>query len=200
MLVGGDENRRPLKLILVGSTSVGKTSLINAYFDQPFESDVQATVAPAFCAATVKLPDRTEVELHIWDTAGQERFQSIGSMFYRDSDIAFVCFESTTVSSIPAWVERVRREVSDCIVFLVATKTDLLSPEESRNMEASAQELVSELKAKRFCTTSAKTGTGVSDLFLTAAKCVTDICSPEVPATVIRALTAEKKKPEGCGC
>jgi small GTP-binding protein len=195
-----DENRRPLKLILVGSTSVGKTSLINAYFDQPFESDVQATVAPAFCAATVKLPDNTEVELHVWDTAGQERFQSIGSMFYRDSDIAFICFESTTVSSTATWVERVRREVPDCVIFLVATKTDLLSAEELRNLESSAHELVGELKAKQYCVTSAKVGTGVRELFLKAAKCIADICAPEVPATVIRTLTTEKKKSEGCGC
>jgi GTPase SAR1 family protein len=60
-------------------------------------------------AATVKLPDNIEAELHVWDTAGQERFQSIGSMFYRDSDIAFICFESSTINSIAGWVERVRR-------------------------------------------------------------------------------------------
>jgi small GTP-binding protein len=185
-------------VILVGSTSVGKTSLINAYFDQPFESEVQATVAPAFCAATVKLADHTEVELHVWDTAGQERFQSIGSMFYRDSDIAFVCFESSTINSISGWVERVRKEVPDCFVFLVATKTDLLSGDEITNLELSAQDLVAELRAKQFCKTSAKDGKGVRELFVAAGELVSEICAPAAPATVLRTPTRQEKKSGGC--
>ena len=73
-----EENTNPnLKIILVGSSGVGKTSLVNAYFSQPFEGQTQPTVAPAFCGNTVTLSNGKSIYLHIWDTAGQERFQSI---------------------------------------------------------------------------------------------------------------------------
>jgi Ras-related protein Rab-7A len=88
-----DSEPRPIKVILVGSSGVGKTSLINNYFDQPHETDTSPTVAPALVATTISIPSGQPVDLHIWDTAGQERFQSIGGMFYRESDVALVCFD-----------------------------------------------------------------------------------------------------------
>jgi small GTP-binding protein len=95
------EERRPIKVILVGSSAVGKTSLINAYFDQAQDLETSPTVAPAFVATSIKLSSDQLVELHIWDTAGQERFQSIGGMFYRDSDIAFVCSDFSRIDTVP---------------------------------------------------------------------------------------------------
>ena len=74
-----DNTISTLKIILVGST-VGKSSLVNAYFHNPFESQTQPTVAPTFCGDTVTLSNGKSIDLHIWDTAGQERFQSIGQM------------------------------------------------------------------------------------------------------------------------
>lgn len=180
----GSKGRRPLKVILVGSSGVGKTSLINAFFDQPSDTETQPTVAPAFCSATVTLADSSQVELHIWDTAGQERFQSIGGMFYRDSDIAFVCFDKTAKDSIGDWIEKVKKQVSDCIIFLVVTKSDLLSEAEIADLEREKPVLLESNGAKHFFITSAQGGDHVKELFTQAAACIDQICAPAAPATV----------------
>lgn len=193
-------SRRPLKVILVGSSGVGKTSLINAYFEQPYETDTQPTVAPAFCGTTVDLPDKSQVELHIWDTAGQERFQSIGGMFYRDSDIAFVCFDLTTIDTIGDWIDRVHKQVHDCIIFLVATKSDTMSEEEMSNLLEERDNLTTKNGAKHFYITSAQKGVGVHELFLSAAQCVEQICAPAAPATVSVTGSGKDKKKDGCSC
>jgi small GTP-binding protein len=188
---------RPLKVILVGSPSVGKTCLINAYFGQPFEADVAPTVAPAFCASNVTVASGTSVEVHVWDTAGQERFQSIGTLFYRDSDVAFICFDISTVSSISGWVERVRHEVPECIVFLVATKSDLFVENDRNELMDSVTPIMDEVKAKDVFLTSAKTGEAVKDLFESAAACIDEIRAPTAPATVLVSQPVEAKS-EGC--
>lgn len=195
----GRNTRRPLKIILVGSSGVGKTSIINAFFEQPYDVDTQPTVAPAFCSATVDLADKSQVELHIWDTAGQERFQSIGGMFYRDSDIAFVCFERSTKDTIPDWIEKVRKQVPDCIIFLVATKCDLMNEDEQGELLGEKNALIQGNDAKQFFLTSAQKGIGIQELFTAAAMCVDQICAPAAPATV-KVEQGRKKDHEKKGC
>lgn len=175
---------RPLKVILVGSSGVGKTSLINAFFDQPFDSDPQPTVAPAFCCSTVQLPSGAKVDLHIWDTAGQEKFQSIGSMFYRDSDVAFVCFDTDTVGTIPNWISKVRAQVPDCAIFLVMTKEDLLPLSEKDRLLSDSRQLIEENGAEGFFFTSAATGNGVANLFAAAGRCAEQLSANSKPATI----------------
>jgi small GTP-binding protein len=195
-----DEDQRPIKVILVGSSGVGKTSLINAYFDQPHETDTSPTVAPAFVATTIKLANWKPVELHIWDTAGQERFQSIGGMFYRDSDVAFVCFDRAAIPTIPEWVARVRKQVADCIIFLVATKQDLIPDNEIDGFRQLGDQLVQQNGAKLFFVTSSARGSGVKELFTEAAKCSEIVCAPATPATVQVGQPAKKVKKEKCEC
>lgn len=158
-----------LKIILVGSSGVGKTSLISAYFKNPFENNDLPTVAPASTNAIVQV-DKKKIELQIWDTAGQERFQAISQMFYRDSHIAFVCFDPKRTEPVESWVSRVRTEEPNCIIYLVATKSDILTQEEINEINQIAQDMKQTHKAEDFYLTSAKTGSGVQDLFESAAR------------------------------
>ncbi|KAH0791900.1 small GTP-binding protein [Histomonas meleagridis] len=179
-----EKERRPLKIILVGSSGVGKTSLINTFFEQPYETETQPTVAPAFCSTTVEVSDQSKVELHIWDTAGQERFQSIGGMFYRDSDIAFICFDYDSKDTIPSWISRVRQQVPECIIFLVLTKEDLLTSEQRSEILNDSDVMVQNNKAHSLFLTSASTKNGVVPLFNAAAECVFQILTSAQPITV----------------
>ena len=160
-----------MKVILVGSSGVGKTSLVSSYFENPFDGQALPTVAPASCNATVTLPGNVRVELQIWDTAGQERFQAISQMFYRDSQIAFVCYDNQSVDSVQNWIERVRSEVPDCLIFLVSTKSDMYSADDIEAIKAKGEELKEEFEAHGHYVTSSKTRTGVVELFIEAAKC-----------------------------
>ncbi|KAH0792535.1 small GTP-binding protein [Histomonas meleagridis] len=192
---------RPLKLILVGSAGVGKTSLMNALFEQSFEQDMQTTVAPAFCEKSIQISDGSKVTLHIWDTAGQEKFQSICETYYRDADVAFVCFdyENMNHETIAKWVSRVRAQSPDCLIFLVLTKEDLTPSDQYPNILEDSEGYVNEFKAEAFHMTSSSTQNGVKALFCSAAECVHKICEKQIPTSVvIKETKTTEKKP--CKC
>jgi small GTP-binding protein len=191
---------RPLKVILVGKSGVGKTSLINTFFEQPYD-ETQPTLAPAFCSASVALPDGSRVELHVWDTAGQEQFQAVGELFYRDSDVAFVCFDFERMGTIAEWIRRVHAQVPECIVFLVLTKADLLTSAQQTEAFAKRTWLIEEHKAKELHITSAAQGSGVNELFLAAGMCIKQICKPAPPVSVSIVSSGKKSdKKDKCKC
>ena len=193
-----------IKVILVGSSGVGKTSLVSAFFDNPFENQALPTVAPASCNATIEVGGGKKVELRIWDTAGQERFQTISQMFYRESQVAFVCFEPTPndnyesgITNVDNWIARVRQEVPDCLIYIVATKGDTINNEETLKLNNIGNEMVAKQNAKAFLVTSAKTGNGVRNLFESAANCYSTIFQANEPVKEKVHLQLKDKK-KGC--
>jgi len=86
------------KVLVLGDSGVGKTSLANQYVKGQFSSQFRATIGADFMNKEVQLEDR-RVTLQIWDTAGQERFQSLGSAFYRGSDCCVMVYDITNPSS-----------------------------------------------------------------------------------------------------
>lgn len=196
-----EKQQKPIKIILVGSGGVGKTTLINTFFDQDFEGETQPTVAPAFCNATVKTSDQTDVELHIWDTAGQERFQSVGTMFYRESNIALVCFDFEQKSTIASWVERVRANApSECIIFLVLTKEDMLDSEQVSEILSESDQMLKDYGAKEFYMTSSSTGKGVKQLFSACAECYNEIYCSNTPDVVPIEAQPHQSPSSKCKC
>lgn len=194
-----EEGKPSLKVILVGSSGVGKTSLVSAFFENPFENQDLPTVAPASCTATVKLDGNVSVCLQIWDTAGQERFQSISQMFYRDSHVAFVCYDKDREDTVEQWVERVRTQVPQCNIILVTTKADLLSQEEQTSAAERGAALMKTLNCKLHLLTSASTGLGVKELFTHAAQFYTKI-NPSNTETVKIDEKKSNNQKEKNGC
>ena len=186
-----------LKVILVGSSGVGKTCLISTYFKQNFDFQSPPTVAPAYSCSDVKRPDGTQVSLQIWDTAGQERYHSVSKLFFRDSNIAFVCFEAgdeVSTREVPNWIKRVHDEVPTCQIFFVMTKSDLHSSEEIQEFKASAEAEFKDM-GKRVFVTSALSKVGIDELFKAAADTYQGNTAQSVNSQNIQKV--EKKK-EGC--
>ena len=162
-----------LKIILVGASGVGKTCLIASYFKQSFDFQSIPTVAPAYSCSDVKRKDGTTVSLQIWDTAGQERYHSVSKLFFRDSGIAFICFESgdeQSTAEVPNWIKRVKEESPHCLFFFVLTKSDLHTSEEMEKLEKDAQTRFAEYNPKKIYVTSALSRDGVQELFNDAAE------------------------------
>jgi small GTP-binding protein len=165
------DSRPSVKIILVGSSGVGKTCLSASYLRQNFDRTTSPTVAPAYSCRPVKRTDGSVVVLQIWDTAGQERYSSISQLFFRDSDVAFVCFDPNdppSVASVREWVQRVLDEVPECRLFAVLTKADKYA-KENEVLEHS-RAILADVNFEHFFVTSALTRKGVDDPFIAAAE------------------------------
>merc|ERR1711975_215552 len=87
-----------LKVIILGDSGVGKTSLMNQYVNKKFSAQYKATIGADFLTKEVTVDDRL-VTMQIWDTAGQERFQSLGVAFYRGADACVLVYDITNQKS-----------------------------------------------------------------------------------------------------
>jgi len=87
-----------LKVIVLGDSGVGKTSLMNQYVNKKFSGQYKATIGADFLTKEVIVDDRI-VTMQIWDTAGQERFQSLGQAFYRGADCCVLVFDVSLTKS-----------------------------------------------------------------------------------------------------
>jgi len=94
-----------LKVLILGDSGVGKTSLMNRYVSSKFSNQYKATIGADFLTKDVTVDDRV-VTMQIWDTAGQERFQSLGVAFYRGADACVLVFDvnvAKTFENLDSW-------------------------------------------------------------------------------------------------
>jgi len=87
-----------LKVIILGDSGVGKTSLMNQYVNKKFSTSYKATIGADFLTKEVTVDDRI-VTMQLWDTAGQERFQSLGVAFYRGADCCVLVYDVNSPKS-----------------------------------------------------------------------------------------------------
>ncbi|XP_019763685.1 ras-related protein rab7 [Dendroctonus ponderosae] len=163
-----------LKVIILGDSSVGKTSLMNQYVNRKFSNQYKATIGADFLTKEVTIDDRT-VTMQIWDTAGQERFQSLGVAFYRGADCCVLVFDVTapnTFKSLDSWrdeflIQAAPREPDNFPFVLLGNKVDL----EPRAISAKrAQQWCQSKNSIPYFETSAKEGLNVEQAFLAIAK------------------------------
>jgi len=94
-----------LKVIILGDSGVGKTSLMNQYVNKKFNTQYKATIGADFLTKEVTVDDRL-VTMQIWDTAGQERFQSLGVAFYLGADSCVLVYDVVqpkTFDNLDSW-------------------------------------------------------------------------------------------------
>ncbi|KAK6488275.1 ras and EF-hand domain-containing protein-like protein [Huso huso] len=124
---------RLFKVVLVGNSSVGKTSLLRRFCDDCFYHGTSATVGIDYSVKTVTV-DNSQVALQMWDTAGQERYRSITKQFFRKADGVIVMYDITselTFISVRQWLTSVQEGAGDDIpIMLVGNKTDKESERE----------------------------------------------------------------------
>ncbi|KAK5867759.1 hypothetical protein PBY51_012223 [Eleginops maclovinus] len=118
---------RLFKIVLVGNSSVGKTSLLRRFCDDSFHPGTCATVGIDYSVKTI-IVDNSQVALQLWDTAGQERYRSITKQFFRKADGVVVMYDITAVQSFTAvrqWLTNVKEGTGEDIpIMLLANKTD----------------------------------------------------------------------------
>ena len=167
-----DNDLEILKIVLIGESGVGKTSIISQFIDQIFQNDQQSTIGGTFSSKTVKCGNGKILKLEIWDTAGQERYRSVTKMFYKDANAAILVYDITNKFSFEElqkyWIEQVKESSSqDIILAVVANKSDLIEQEQVD--EGEARKFAQDNNAL-FALTSAKEIAQVESLFLDISK------------------------------
>ena len=162
---------RNAKIVILGDGAVGKTALINNWVEQKFDNSYVATIGVDIVSHTIKLKNNTMIRLDAWDLAGQSHFKSIRSKFYRQSVGAILVFDVTNISTfenIKDWVAEAENAIGKKIpMILLGNKIDL-NYSKLISLEG-AREQTKSLGISTYMETSALTGEGVSDAFLTMA-------------------------------
>uniref|UniRef100_A0A6Q2X177 EF-hand domain-containing protein n=1 Tax=Esox lucius TaxID=8010 RepID=A0A6Q2X177_ESOLU len=118
---------RLFKIVLVGNSSVGKTSFLRRFSDDCFYPGTSATVGLDYSVKTITV-DCSQVALQMWDTAGQERYRSITKQFFRKADGVVVMYDITAEQSFTAvrqWLTSVQEGAGEDIpIMLLGNKTD----------------------------------------------------------------------------
>ena len=160
------------KIVLLGDVSVGKTSIASRYCKNSFNDHHINTIGGAYQQQKVVLGNGSMVKLHIWDTSGQERFRAMTNLYYRDAQVAILTYDITNESSfasIEFWINELKYKVENdnMLLCLVGNKCDV-SSNERKITTAKGKNFANE-NNMIFYETSAKTGEGVKDLFVTIA-------------------------------
>ena len=150
---------------------MGKTCIIGRLVSGTFKEGNPATIGAAF-QTHVMSTDRGTVSMQLWDTAGQEKYRALAPMYYRSADVAVLCYDVTNIASFEA-MEQWSNELADKAppnlqLIMVGNKIDLV------NERVVSKELALSCAKKHgavfYTEVSAKTGEGITDLFMRAAQ------------------------------
>ena len=162
-----------LKILLIGDSYVGKTSLLLQYIERECPENHMATIGVEFRDKIIQI-DNKKVKLQVWDTSGQERYRSITKNFYRNADgVMFVCdvTKEKTFDNIKNWLIDSEQNAnnSNFKKILVGNKIDL---KEERAIDTQQLQNFANKKEMNFYETSAKDGTNVDHIFTELAKLI----------------------------
>ena len=154
-----------IKLITLGSASVGISSLIIQYTENKFTESYLSTLGVDYKQKIIKLKNGKDIHLRIYDTAGQERFKSISSGFIKKADGVVLVYDISNKDSfvsINGWIENIREIGKENMpIILVGNKCDL--PDEIRKVSKKEGEDKAKEFRIPFYETSCKDGKNVKE-------------------------------------
>ena len=153
------------KLLLIGNSSVGKSSLLVRFVDDIWEENFVPTIGVDFKLKTLEI-DGKKVKLQIWDTAGQERFKNITASYYRGGNGVLVVYDITdrdSFNNLNSWLIEIEKNANKNVFkLLIGNKNDL---ESERKVSYNEGKEFADSNGMQFIETSAKTSDKVYDAF-----------------------------------
>ena len=159
-----------VKVVLVGESGVGKTSIVSRFTKDTFNADEISSSSAQFISKTIKINEQS-IKFDIWDTAGQERFRALAKIFYKDAKVIILVYDIISKESFEClkkyWYKESSENSTADIFFVVGNKSDLYENEQVSDEEG--KKFAKEINAI-FKLTSALSNTGIDRLFETIGK------------------------------
>jgi len=195
-----------IKVIIIGTSGTGKTNIIRAATNTPFEEDNHSTLTSSFVSKNIIIEKKT-YHIELWDTAGQEKFKSLTKIFIVDSKIVIFVYDITQKKSfeeLDYWVKLTKEALGEYPVYaLFGNKKDLYLEEEVDEEEGKKK---AEEIGAYFRLTSAKTErenlneyiTELVKMFINKNKNNDNSETYHREESFTLQFTKKKKKKEGC--
>lgn len=158
-----DSHTAEYKVVIMGDSSIGKTSIVQRFNQETFDYQMDTTIGASFLSKIMQTKSGP-ITLNVWDTAGQERYRSLIPTYARGANAAIICFDLTcqkSFDSLEKWINDLHQFCSEEVpIYIVGNKCDLepvVNEEEAKTFAANRGVL--------YFRTSAKTGMNVMELF-----------------------------------
>ena len=167
--ISQSDNFINFKIIIIGDSGVGKSSLLKRAVQNRFDESYQATIGFEFLLMHYKI-NELKFKLQIWDTCGQEMYRSLVQGFYRNTSLAIIVYDVNNPKSfegLEIWLKDLRQQTEQEIpIFIVGNKSDM----EKKVPTEDAKIFSTSNRTKYFAECSARSGYNVKEIFNEAAK------------------------------
>jgi len=159
------------KVITLGDSGVGKTSIIRRFANNIFDENMLSTVGVGFAFKDVELQNKKTIKLKLIDTAGQEKFRSLAKSYFKNVDgVLFVySFDiPESFKNLKEWIELFNTNHNGKIgipMLLIGNKSDLEEKEEVKKNEKLVEDFLKEYKELKYYKSSAKDNISINELF-----------------------------------
>ena len=173
----GSEKLKEVKVVLLGESGVGKSSIIKQYVTKTFDPDIDSSISSKYISKEIIFPGiEKKIKFNLWDTAGQEKYRSLAKIFYKDANIIVFVYSVDNLKSFEGlknyWYEEVKtNSLSNVLFAVVGNKNDLYNNSQVDNKQAI--EWADSIKGI-FQLTSAKSDEGIDLLFENLGKKIFD--------------------------
>ena len=167
-------NIKDIKVVLLGDSGVGKSSLVLRFVTDTFKPYSDSTIGASYMTKLINFENKA-YKYMIWDTAGQEKYHSLAPMYYRNTQIAIIVYDITqkhTFLTVKKWIKELQQKgPPDVLIAIVGNKQDL---EDRRKVSYNQVKAYADEINAFFIETSAKKNININELFINIGKSLPD--------------------------